>query len=256
MNRAFIFRASLYCLFCLPSLLAKPLQWKNLFIDEDLPGWIDVNTSPDTWRFEDGVLICKGLPIGVMRSEKQYENFILEVEWKHMVAGGNSGVFIWSEGVPFPEKTLPRGVEVQMLELEASTIRNIDPGYVSGELFGSMKLYVNPDNPRGTRSKSIEFRCKGKGEWNKYLVIAVDGTVKLSINGKFVNGISNSEIKKGYLCMESEGTEVHFRNMRIMELPPGVTAPSQIAPLVIQEQHRHGGGGGRGNTAPDAAGQH
>ncbi len=208
----------------------------DLFNGKDLSGWIDVNTSPETWRFENGILICTGNPIGVMRSERQYENFILEIEWRHMEAGGNSGIFIWSEGVPYtqrsPEERLPRGVEVQMLELEWPKIHNRDPAYVSGELFGSMGLYVNPDNPRGTRSKSVEMRCKGKGEWNKYVVVAVDGTVKLSINGKFVNGISNSEIKKGYLCLEAEGAEIHFRNIRIMELPPGVTTTDQTAALV------------------------
>jgi hypothetical protein len=42
-------------------------------------------------------------------------------------------------------------------------------------------------------------------------------------NGKFVNGISRSSQKKGYICLESEGAEIHFRNIKIMELPPGVT---------------------------------
>ena len=183
---------------------AEPLVWQDLFNGKDLSGWIDVNTSPETWRVEDGVLICEGLPIGVMRSEKQYENFILEIEWKHMEAGGNSGIFIWSEGVPYPDRDLPKGVEVQMLENEYYKIHNRDRGYVSGELFGSMGLVVVPDNPRGKRSMSTEYRAKGKGEWNKYVVVAVDGTVKLSINGKFVNGLRETEIRKGYLCLESE----------------------------------------------------
>ena len=78
---------------------------------------------------------------------------------------------------------------------------------------------------------SFEMRCKGKGEWNKYVVVAVDGVVKLAINGKFVNGVRNASVKKGYLCLESEGAEIHFRNMRIMELPPGITHPEQIAPV-------------------------
>ena len=52
--------------------------------------------------------------------------------------------------------------------------------YVHGELFGANGLETTPDNPRGTRSKSIENRCKGKGEWNVYDVVCVDGTVKLS----------------------------------------------------------------------------
>jgi hypothetical protein len=56
--------------------------------------------------------------------------------------------------------------------------------------------------------------------------------VKLSVNGKFVNGISKSTQKKGYLCLESEGAEIHFRNIKIMELPGSVTAPNEIAPTL------------------------
>src|SRR5690606_4737087 len=100
--------------------------------------------------------------------------------------------------------------------------------YVHGELFGVGGTTTLPDNPRGERSKSVENRSKGKGEWNTYEVICVDGTIKLSVNGKFVNGISKSSIKKGYLCLESEGAEIHFRNFKIIELPPGVTSESQI----------------------------
>ncbi|MFC1605009.1 DUF1080 domain-containing protein, partial [Planctomycetota bacterium] len=75
-------------------------------------------------------------------------------------------------------------------------------------------------------------RCKGKGEWNTYDLVAVDGTIKLAINGKFVNGISKATVKKGYICLESEGAEIHFRNIKIMELPPGVTSSEQTAPVV------------------------
>jgi hypothetical protein len=196
--------------------------------------WINVNTNPDTWRKEKDILICAGQPIGVMRSEKQYENFILHVEWRHMEAGGNSGIFVWSDAKPDEIGRLPGGVEVQMLELDWVN-QNIRDGvkppiaYVHGELFGVGGVETVPDNPRGTRSKSIENRAKGKGEWNTYDVICVDGTIKLAVNGKFVNGISKSTIKKGYLCLESEGAEIHFRNFRLTELPPGVTSIDQIA---------------------------
>lgn len=209
------------------------LHFRPLFNGVDLTGWVDVNTSEETWRVEDSTLICSGLPIGVMRSDRQYENFILEVEWKHLEAGGNSGMFIWSEGTPFSEDNpLTRGMEVQMLDLEYATIHNRTEDYVHGELFPTMDMTATPDNPRGRRSKSLEKRCKGKGQWNKYVVVAVDGVVKLSVNGKFVNGIRNSEVKKGYICLEAEGAEIHFRNMRIMELPGGILGEGQVAPLV------------------------
>ncbi len=209
----------------------------SLFNGKDLAGWVDVNTSPATWSVKDGLLVCSGLPIGVMRSAKQYENFILHIEWRHMKAGGNSGVFVWSEGSIPGGRRLPKGMEVQMLELDWINIhkRNGKPnhiGYISGELFGANGLEATPDNPRGKRSMSRELRCKGKGEWNVYDVVCVDGTVKLSINGKFVNSIRNSSVRKGYLCLESEGSEIHFRNIRILELPPGITTPEQTAEVI------------------------
>ena len=213
-------------------------QFRDLFNGKDLSGWVNVNTDPDTWSVRDGMIICKGQPIGVMRSERQYENFVLHIEWMHLEPGGNSGVFVWSNAAPPEGQRLPDGVEVQMLELEWPFInrdRNGQPrpiAYVHGELFGVGGVETTPDNPRGRRSKSIENRCLPKGEWNTYDVVCVDGVVKLSVNGKFVNGVSHSTQRKGYLCLESEGAEIHFRNIQIMELPPGVLTPDQIAPVI------------------------
>jgi 3-keto-disaccharide hydrolase len=209
----------------------------DLFNGRDLAGWVNVNTAEDTWKARDGELICSGHPIGVMRSAKQYENFVLHIEWMHMEAGGNSGVFVWSNAQPNPETRLPNGVEVQMLELEWPNLNKqngVTPpiAYVHGELFGVGGVRTMPDNPRGERSQSLENRCKGKGEWNAYDVVAVDGTIKLAVNGKFVNGITRSTQKKGYLCLESEGAEIHFRNIRILELPPGITSPELVAPEI------------------------
>jgi hypothetical protein len=211
-------------------------EWVSLFNGEDLTGWVDVNTSPETWSVKDGLLVCSGKPIGVMRSEKQYENFLLHIEWRHMKAGGNSGVFVWSEG-QCDGRRLPKGMEVQMLELDwiNQHPRGGQPnhiGYISGELFGANGLTATPDNPRGSRSMSRELRCKGVGEWNVYDVVCVDGTVKLAINGKFVNSIRESSVRKGYLCLESEGSEIHFRNIRILELSPGITTEEQTATVI------------------------
>jgi hypothetical protein len=212
-------------------------EFRDLFNGKDLAGWVNVNTDPDTWKVRDGLLICSGHPIGVMRTEKQYENFVLHVEWMHMEAGGNSGVFAWSNARPNPTSRLPNGIEIQMLELDWPKLHirdGVTPpiAYVHGELFGVDGVKIVPENPRGERSMSIENRCKGRGEWNTYDVVAVDGVIKLSVNGKFVNGIRGATQKKGYLCLESEGAEIHFRNIKIMELPPGVTAPEQAAPAL------------------------
>jgi hypothetical protein len=54
-------------------------------------------------------------------------------------------------------------------------------------------------------------------------VVCVDGTIKLSVNGTFVNGISQSTQRKGYLCLEAEGAKIEMKNFKLIELPPGVT---------------------------------
>ena len=64
------------------SASADEKKVKVLFNGKNLDGWVPVNTAESTWSVRDGMLICTGKPIGVMRSEKQYENFILVIEWR------------------------------------------------------------------------------------------------------------------------------------------------------------------------------
>lgn len=63
-------------------------------------------------------------------------------------------------------------------------------------------------------------------------MVCIDGTIKLSVNGKFVNGMRSPQRKKGYICPEAEGAEIHFRKIDIMELPEGILKPGQSAPEV------------------------
>ena len=225
----------------LPFTFGQKVSSDKIMAGKDEKGlplkWFNVNTEADTWSMKGGVLMCTGKPIGVMRSEKQFENFMLHIEWKHLEPGGNSGIFVWSAARPGEENRLPDGIEVQMLELDWVNLNKQNGeqapiAYVHGELFGVGGVQTVPDNPRGERSKSIENLCKGKGEWNTYDVICVDGVVKLSVNGKFVNGLSKASQKKGYICFESEGAQIHFRNLKIVELPSGVISPEQTAPEI------------------------
>lgn len=195
--------------------------------------WFDVNTSDTTWKAKGNLLQNSGNPIGVVRSEKMYENFIMHVEWRHLEKGGNSGIFVWCDAKADPNSRLPMGMEVQMLELDWVNQNAVNGqqqpiAYVHGELFGAGGMTASPDNPRGVRSKSLENRCLGVGEWNKYTVVCVDGTVKLAVNGKFVNSIRLASKRKGYLCLEAEGAKMEFRNLQIIELEPGMDRPEFV----------------------------
>lgn len=199
--------------------------------------WFDVNTSDTTWNAKGNLLQNSGNPIGVVRSEKMYENFIMHVEWRHLEKGGNSGVFVWCDAKADPQSRLPMGMEVQMLELDWVNINAIDGkqqpiAYVHGELFGAGGMTASPDNPRGERSKSLENRCLGVGEWNRYTVVCIDGTVKLAVNGKFVNSIRLASKRKGYLCLEAEGARMEFRNLQVIELEPGIARPEFVVDAI------------------------
>ena len=171
----------------------------------------------------------------VMCSDRMYENFVLHVEWMHQEPGGNSGVFIWSAANPSERTRLPDGLEVQMLELDWPKLHVRDgvmptDDYVHGELFGVGGVQIIPDNPRGPRSKSIEKRALGRGNWNTYDLVAVDGVAKLSVNGKFVNGIPPTRRGARATCAwKPRAPRFTSRNMYLMELPPGVTTPDMIA---------------------------
>ena len=203
---------------------------RDLFNGKDLTGWVVPPDAGDTWSIRNGVLVCSGRPNGVMRTDRQYENFVLQVDWMHMEPGGNSGLYVWRGA----EARTP-GIEIQILDLDWVRLQtkegNPPPpiAFVHGEFIAVGGLKFVPDNPRGARSMSIENRVKGRGEWNTYTVVAVDGTVKLAVNGKFVNGIARATPKNGYLGLQSEGAEIHFRNIRIMELPAGVAVAGPVA---------------------------
>ena len=96
--------------------LSAQEDFRPLFNGVNFDDWVRTNTPAKTWTYQDGMVICSGRPIGEIRTAKMYQNFILELEWRHMVPRGNAGVFVWadditSRGVPFH-----RGIEVQVLE--------------------------------------------------------------------------------------------------------------------------------------------
>ena len=177
----------------------------------------------------------------MLRTDRHYENFVLQIDWMHIEPGGNSGLYVWTTGA---ESRGPKGIEIQILDLDwvrLNTAQGEPPppiAYVHGEFIARQRQEVRArQSARRAQHVAREPR-KGRGEWNTYTVVAVDGVIKLGVNGKFVNGIAQSAQKKGYLGLQSEGAEIHFRNIRIMELPPGVTvAGTDRARFALKRPH-------------------
>ena len=210
------------------------------FLDTKAPGWralgqedfAKVNSAADTWTWKDGELLCTGEPLSVLRTAREYRNFELVLEWMHEKPAGNSGVFVWTTPESIQALTesgkpgLPKGIEVQILD-HGYTERTKAAGGATnwftthGDVFAvgvRMKPFP-PLSPNGSRSFPRENHSKGHGEWNHYYIRAINGEVRLWVNGHEVSGGSGCEPASGYLCLESEGSPIRFRNLHLRELP-------------------------------------
>jgi hypothetical protein len=200
-----------------------------LFNGKDLSGWVNVNCAPNTFTVRDGMIVSTGIPTGVLRTERHYENFELELEWRHMVKGGNAGLFVWSEPITAPGQPFTKSIEVQILDG-----RNGETYTSHGDVFAIHGATFKPDRPHPQgwmRCLPSERRAKPAGEWNHYRVVCNNGDIKLAVNGKVVSGGYETRPRKGYICLEAEGSECHFRNIRIKELPSTHPRPEDIATL-------------------------
>jgi Domain of Unknown Function (DUF1080) len=221
----------------------EPAGTPRAFIDGTGPGWkalgeedfAHVNLDPETWTWKDGEAHCTGKPVGVIRSAKPYTNFELVAQWRHLKSGGNSGIFAWAPEEALKDikpGTLPRGgIEVQILDHgyaeqyeKRSGKKEKGERFFSthGDVFpvGTSKMTpFSPTSPNGSRSFPRKELSKGVNEWNHYYVRAINGEIRLWVNGEEVSGGTNCEPRTGYLCLESEGSPIEFKGLRIRELP-------------------------------------
>jgi hypothetical protein len=198
--------------------VARQELFVPLFNGRNFDGWVNVNCAPETWTVRDGMIVCTGVPTGVLRTEKQYENYVLELEWRHMQKGGNAGLFVHSDPLPVTGQPFTRAIEVQIMDGNA------------GDVFAIQGATMTPDQPHPQgwmRALPHEDRMNPLGQWNRYRVECRDGMVSLAVNGKEVTRGYHTNPRKGYICLESEGSEVHFRNIRIHELP-GSNPPAEV----------------------------
>ena len=221
------------------ALAAEPDQdgFVPMFNGKDLSEWVNVNTHPGTFFVKDGMIITTGKPTGYLRTDKQYENFIAEFDWMHIPAKpgavGNSGFFVWADPIPAVGTGYTRGIEVQVLvNLTYTNKKGEITATSQGDLFSIWGATCVPDRPHpdgSARCLPKENHCKGEKEWNHYRVEGKDGRLTLAVNGHEVSGVSKCSPRKGYLALESEGSECRFKNLKIKELPSTNPKPAEVA---------------------------
>jgi hypothetical protein len=191
----------------------------DLFNGKNLDGWEYFLSEPgysmeDVWSVSDGLLICKGEPMGYIATKDLFTNYKLVVEWRWAPGkpAGNSGVLMRIAGEP---KALPKCYEAQLRHRSA------------GDVYGFHGYSVSGDS---TRFRSAESELAGKmtgvskmrdnedeaGDWNQYEIYMLGGNITVYVNGTKVNEAYGLEIAAGKIGMQSEGGEIQFRTVKIL----------------------------------------
>jgi 3-keto-disaccharide hydrolase len=199
--------------------------WVKLFNGRDLSGWkryLDVK-NPKTkdvdldkfWTVKDGIIYCDGSINGYIVTDKEYGNYILKLEWRwgdsaKEKKNPNSGVFVHVVG---EDKIWPKAIEAQLAADHAGDIWLVD-GF-------KLKIDESRHDPKSERHyyRTKDDVEKPRGEWNQYEITCRGPTVKLVVNGQFVNEGTDAELTKGKILLQSEGSEIHFRNIELKPIP-------------------------------------
>lgn len=190
----------------------KTLLWNG----KDFTGWklfipdenINVN---DIWSVKDGVVHCTGKPNGYMRTMSQYSNFRLHLEWRWPDEPANSGVLLYASG---EDHVWPKCIECQLKAGSAGDF----------VLMNGAGLTVDgKDMQNGERQfvviqKKQQSSEKPAGQWNTYDITCDNGTISCSANGTLQNEGSAATITSGWICLQSEGGPIEFRNIYIEPL--------------------------------------
>ena len=183
-------------------LRAEDEGFRSLVPEQDISElWVPEVTPAESWSLKDGVIISTGKPTGYLRSKKKYRNYLLNVDWRYKAEGAppdaNSGIFLSISG---PPQRLPKCIETQMQQLTAGSVFGLSGAKITG-------------------AKRLKGKARPIGEWNHYEITVQDGNLSLVFNGEKVNEGTGMDPADGHIGLQSEGWEVHFRNISIKELP-------------------------------------
>ena len=114
-----------------------------LFNGKDFTGWVRVNCAPETFTVQDGIIVSTGKPTGVMRTDRMYENYVIELDWKHLKPRGNAGLFVHSGAFPAKGTPFTKGHEIQVLDGDST-----DGTWTGhGDVFSIHGATFEPDRP-------------------------------------------------------------------------------------------------------------
>lgn len=183
-----------------------------LWNGKDFTGWEFVleNDSIETsevWSIQKDVIHCSGIPNGYMRTELDYSNYILNLEWRWVDQGSNSGVLLH---IQEPDQVWPNCIECQLRAGSAGDFVLMGSGAITvdGETYTNAGRFLSI-------GKKLESTEKTIGEWNSYKIICENSKITCYVNDVLQNEGTDVSLSRGKIGLQSEGGPIEFRNIRL-----------------------------------------
>jgi hypothetical protein len=195
----------------------------SLFNGKDLAGWhVDIpkmDNDPNVksaFIVRDGLLVSLGTPNGHLITDKVYQNYRLEAQYRFAGKPGNCGILAHASTPRALYKMFPKSIEVQMNHEHA------------GDFWCIVEDITVPDMVQRRGPKEEWGITEGKarrilnltdgsenpvGEWNTMIIECLGNAIKVWVNGDLVNHGYDCTASKGQIAIQAEGSEVEFRKL-------------------------------------------
>ena len=178
----------------------------SLFNGENLDGWIIENNGQFAAR--DGLLVVnKGT--GWLRSEKEYGDFILKMDFRFLEKEANSGIFVRTAATSKDDENgwPDNGYQVQCMDT------------VDGRIpCGTMIPYGAPEFKHESYLEKLAEVFQPTGEWNSYEIECSGENLTVKINDGLITKAHDIKNLRGHIGIQGEHGQLEFRNLRVKVL--------------------------------------
>ena len=202
----------------------------SLFDGKSLSGWYmdvpDLQKDSSLRRpfiVRDGLLVSLGTPGGHLISEKSYENYTLEFEYRFAGKPGNCGVLVHASSPRALYGMFPKSIEVQMMHSNAGDFWCIQEDIQVVDMEKRRGPKENWGVSEGKERRILNLTDdseKPLGEWNHMKVKCEEDRVTVWLNGVLVNDGFGATARKGQIALQAEGAEVEFKGLVLTPLKP------------------------------------
>jgi hypothetical protein len=199
-------------------------QSKDLFNGKDLKGWhvdvpeMDKDPSKNPFLVRNGLLVSLGTPGGHLITDAQYQNFRFTFQYRFAGKPGNCGALVFVSSSRALYDMFPKSIEIQMMNQNAGDFWCIQEDITTPDMEkrrGPKENWgVNGDKLRRIPNLT-DGTEKPLGEWNSMTIECVKNSIKVWLNGELVNYGYNATAEKGQIALQSEGSEVEFKEVKV-----------------------------------------